>query len=70
MQAPLHERNGFVFQGREAHAVEHAMNRCLDAYINGHEWWLRELVPRAMRQDWSWSRSAQVRVLIITAMSA
>lgn len=35
------------------------MHRALDAYFNGGAWWRRELVPRAMRQDWSWSRSAQ-----------
>lgn len=45
--------------GREAHHVEGAVHRALDAYFNGGAWWRSDLVPRAMRQDWSWSRSAQ-----------
>lgn len=54
-----HERNGFVFSGRGEDHVEAAVHRAMDAYEKGHDWWRQELVPRAMRQDWSWSRSAQ-----------
>jgi hypothetical protein len=45
--------------GREEHHVEAAVHRAMDAYLKGTAWWRRELVPRAMAQDWSWSRSAQ-----------
>ncbi|KAI8473263.1 MAG: hypothetical protein J3K34DRAFT_519107 [Monoraphidium minutum] len=56
---PEHERNGFVFCGRDEAAVEAAVHRAVDAYYGGTDWWRADLVPRAMRQDWSWSRSAQ-----------
>lgn len=46
-------------QGRDVASAETALRRAIDAYYNGHEWWRSELVPRAMRQDWSWSRSSQ-----------
>lgn len=46
-------------QGREEHKVAAAVHRALDAFYDGHAWWRGDLVPRAMRQDWSWSRSAQ-----------
>lgn len=39
--------------------MEATVNRALDSYYNGAEWWRGSLVPRAMAQDWSWSRSAQ-----------
>ena len=39
--------------------MELAVNRALDSYFNGPDWWRTVLVPRAMNQDWSWSRSAQ-----------
>ncbi|WIA14024.1 hypothetical protein OEZ85_002584 [Tetradesmus obliquus] len=55
---PEVERNGFVFYGREHADVEGALHRALDAYQHGQQWWREQLVPRAMRQDWSWSRSA------------
>lgn len=35
------------------------MHRAMDAYFAAPEWWRGALVPRAMGQDWSWSRSAQ-----------
>lgn len=56
---PEHERNGFTFTGRDGPAVEHALHRALDAYYEAQGWWRGCLVPRAMAQDWSWSRSAQ-----------
>jgi hypothetical protein len=46
--------------GREPEHVEAALHRALDAYHHGQQWWREELVPRAMRQDWSWSRSAHL----------
>ena len=39
--------------------MEQAVHRAVDAYYKGSEWWHKQLVPRAMAQDWSWSRSAQ-----------
>jgi glycogen synthase len=39
--------------------VEAAVHRAMDAFLKGNEWWRSDLVPRAMQQDWSWSRSAQ-----------
>jgi len=56
---PENERNGFVFRGRGECDVEGALHRALDSYYHGPAWWRHELVPRCMRQDWSWSRSAQ-----------
>lgn len=57
--APEHERNGFTFAGKSEAEVETALRRAIDAYRDAGEWWHGQLVPRAMRQDWSWSRSAQ-----------
>ncbi|KIZ05811.1 hypothetical protein MNEG_2146 [Monoraphidium neglectum] len=56
---PDRDRNGFVFSGRGEAAVEAAVHRAMDAFLKGNEWWRSDLVPRAMQQDWSWSRSAQ-----------
>jgi glycogen synthase len=36
-----------------------AVHRAIDAYTSAYAWWRGELTPRAMRQDWSWARSAQ-----------
>eukprot|EP00882_Tetradesmus_deserticola_P025296 GHRQ01027772.1.p2 GENE.GHRQ01027772.1~~GHRQ01027772.1.p2 ORF type:complete len:243 (+),score=100.64 GHRQ01027772.1:275-1003(+) len=65
---PEVERNGFVFHGREPEHVEAALHRALDAYQHGQQWWREQLVPRAMRQDWSWSRSAQTYLDIYHSM--
>jgi hypothetical protein len=46
--------------GREPQDVEAALHRAVDAYQHGQQWWRDELVLRAMRQDWSWSRSAHL----------
>ncbi|KAG2487464.1 hypothetical protein HYH03_013886 [Edaphochlamys debaryana] len=56
---PEHERNGFTFAAADVPAVETAIGRAIDAYRNGREWWSTQLVPRVMRQDWSWTQSAQ-----------
>ncbi|KXZ52403.1 hypothetical protein GPECTOR_9g447 [Gonium pectorale] len=57
--APEHERNGFTFAGTDEPAAQKALQRAIDAYRNGRDWWESELVPRIMRQDWSWTQSAQ-----------
>jgi starch synthase len=44
---------------QEPSDVELALGRAIDAYCNGQSWWQEHLVPTAMQQDWSWSRSAQ-----------
>ncbi len=49
--------SGFVFQGFDALALEHALGRTLDAYADRELW--RGLVRRGMRQDWSWDSSAR-----------
>lgn len=54
--------------GREPEHVETALNRALDAYYGGPQWWREQLVPRAMRQDWSWSRSAATYLDIYRSM--
>lgn len=54
--------------GREPLHVETAISRALDAYYGGQQWWQEQLVPRAMRQDWSWSRSAAMYLDIYRSM--
>jgi hypothetical protein len=54
--------------GREPLHVETAISRALDAYYGGQQWWREQLVPRAMRQDWSWSRSAATYLDIYRSM--
>jgi starch synthase len=49
--------SGFVFQGFDALALEHALVRALDAHADRELW--RGLVRRGMRQDWSWDSSAR-----------
>lgn len=44
------------------------MHRALNAYYEGPQWWREQLVPRAMRQDWSWSRSAATYLDIYRSM--
>jgi len=48
--------------------VEAAVNRALDAYCGGQQWWREQLVPRVMQQDWSWSRSAATYLNIYRSM--
>jgi ADP-glucose type glycogen/starch synthase len=50
------QRNGFVFGGDD---VETAVERAVDAYSEGREWWRGELVPRLMQQDHGWARSGR-----------
>jgi starch synthase len=49
--------SGFVFQGFDALALEHALERALDAHGDRELW--KGLVRRGMRQDWSWETSAR-----------
>ena len=49
--------SGFVFQGCDVHALEHALHRALDAHADRELW--RTLVRRGMRQDWSWDSSGR-----------
>ena len=53
------KHNNLIQAGREEWRVEATVNRALDSYYSAHHWWRTALVPRAMAQDWSWSRSAQ-----------
>jgi starch synthase len=49
--------SGFTFEAYDALALEHAVNRALDAHADPNLW--RGLVQRVMRQDWSWDSSAR-----------
>jgi starch synthase len=49
--------SGFVFQGFDALALEHALERALDAHADRELW--KGLVRRGLRQDWSWDTSAR-----------
>lgn len=51
------EGYGFVFREFSVAALLEAVQRALQAYRNTPRW--RDLVVRAMRQDFSWTRSAQ-----------
>ena len=50
--------NGFVFEGTDNGALDYALNRAIDAWYGARDWWNRELVPRIMKQDWSWNGPA------------
>eukprot|EP00850_Spirogloea_muscicola_P007677 SM000039S14507 [mRNA] locus=s39:477496:482960:+ [translate_table: standard] len=56
---PEHELNGFTFIDKDRAAIVRTLERAIQAFQDGADWWKSELVPRAMRQDWSWSKSAQ-----------
>ena len=49
--------NGFVFESYNAHDMLDAVRRALSVYHNQPEW--KALAQKAMRQDFSWKRSAQ-----------
>ncbi|MCH8047063.1 MAG: glycogen synthase GlgA [Planctomycetes bacterium] len=51
------EANGFCFHDYSQLALSEALTRALAAYADKQVW--SRLVQNAMRQDWSWSRSAQ-----------
>lgn len=48
--------SGFVFEGFDAAALEHALVRALTLHADGPAW--QRLVRHAMRLDWSWGTSA------------
>ena len=48
--------SGFVFEGFDAAALEHALVRALTLHADGAAW--QRLVRHAMRLDWSWGTSA------------
>ncbi|KAG1680583.1 hypothetical protein FOA52_015031 [Chlamydomonas sp. UWO 241] len=56
---PEFKRNGFTFKEPTPEALEITLSRAFASYNNGYDWWSKQLVPRCMNQDWSWSRSAQ-----------
>ena len=49
--------SGFVFDAFDAVALEHTVNRAIDAHADAPLW--KSLVQRVMRQDWSWDSSAR-----------
>jgi starch synthase len=51
------EGNGFAFRDYKPAALYEAMERAVRLFADRTRW--QALVQRAMRQDWSWSRSAQ-----------
>jgi len=51
------EGNGFAFRDYKPAALYEAMERAVSLFTDPARW--SALVQRAMRQDWSWSRSAQ-----------
>eukprot|EP00850_Spirogloea_muscicola_P002127 SM000008S22216 [mRNA] locus=s8:473342:477892:- [translate_table: standard] len=59
---PEHELNGFTFVDKDRAALVRTLERAIQAFQDGADWWKSELVPRAMRQDWSWSKSAQAYI--------
>lgn len=48
---------GFSFREYEVLALAKTLTRACEAYAQGGVW--SQLIARGMRQDWSWSRSAQ-----------
>ena len=50
--------NGYSFEVYEAGALENALGRAVETFRNDQNTW-NQLVQTGMRQDWSWSASAQ-----------
>ncbi len=55
---PLHERNGFVFNGSDLPAVEHSLNRAIRLWYDYPDHF-RDLMFNGMRYDYSWSHPGQ-----------
>lgn len=53
--------NGFTFKTYNAQDMHWAINRCIDLYYNDKDTW-KKLVSRAMKCDFSWSRSADLYI--------
>lgn len=60
--------NGYVFDGAGEDDMSRCMDRSLDGYARGGEWW-RELVRRNMLTDVSWSQSATQYAALYREMS-
>lgn len=63
------ESNGFRFQDYRSEALLEAVRRALDVYTQQPEQWAR-LVENGMRQDWSWSRSAEQYIALYEQLAA
>ena len=50
--------NGFTFDGVDGGSLDSALDRALERYRGGQEWW-RALVSRNMLHDSSWQGSAR-----------
>lgn len=60
------EGNGFVFEDYNAHEMLHAIRRAIDGYRDTEGWNI--LRDRAMRCDFSWSRSANEYIRLYKAL--
>jgi starch synthase len=58
------EGNGFAFRDYKPAALYEAMERAVSLFADRARW--QALVQRAMRQDWSWNRSAQAYEALYT----
>ena len=63
--AEVGQSNGFSFQEYSAIALSETLLRACDAYRRPDVW--RQLIDTGMRQDWSWTRSAQQYVELYQA---
>jgi len=70
--APEHARAAFLFDEPTAAECARAVRRALAARAapGGAAWWDAALAPRAMRQDWSWARSAATYLGLYRAAAA
>ena len=57
-ERPEAERNGFVFEHSENLALESALDRAIDLYLDEPDAF-RELAVRGMGSDYSWNRPGQ-----------
>ncbi len=55
---PLHERNGFMFNEPDLHAVEHTLNRAIRLWYDYPDHF-RNLMVNGMRYDFSWNYPGQ-----------
>jgi len=52
-----YEPNGFTFEGTDEEACDYAVNRAINSWYEGRDWW-NSIVKRNMEQDWTWNRPA------------
>jgi starch synthase len=62
------EGTGFSFKHYSAADMMIAVRRALEAYSDTARW--RQLMTRAMNQDWSWDRSAQAYLELYQTISS